>query len=418
MSAPAAAPVRKAGPSRQKRVSPGVDGKELKHTIHSLANNLHHEVVMYRRHLHTHPELSFQEFETADFISGSLKALGVQHKRIGKTGISGTIRGRKSRAKLIALRADMDALPIQEGSRKSYASRNAGVMHACGHDVHTACLLGALHILTELEDQLPHQVRFIFQPGEEKVPGGAIEMIKGGVLKDPKPKAIIAQHVHPPLRVGTVGFRAGMYMASADEIYISVRGKGGHAAMPHDAVDPVLVAAHLVVALQQVVSRHADPTTPTVLSFGRIEGGHAPNVIPDEVELAGTLRTFDEAWRKKALKQIGKIAHDLCRSMGARCKVEILKGYPALLNEEKLTSQTRSLAEDYLGAERVKDLPVRMTAEDFSRYGQVVPACLYRLGTGNPDRDITAPIHTSTFDVDEDALKVGVGLMAWLAMSL
>jgi amidohydrolase len=390
----------------------------MKETIQSLANDLHREVVMYRRHLHMHPELSFQEYETADFVSGSLKALGVSHKRVAKTGITGVIGGKKSGKKVVALRADLDALPIQEDSKKPYCSKNDGVMHACGHDVHTASLLGALHILMELRHSLQHQVRFIFQPGEEKVPGGAIEMIKGGVLREPKPTAIMAQHVHTSLRAGTVGFRSGMYMASADEIYITVIGKGGHAALPQDAVDPVVIASHLVVALQQLVSRNADPLVPTVLSFGKIEGGNAPNVIPDTVKLAGTLRTYDETWRKSAWKKIRHTATELCRSMGAKCEVEIRIGYPALKNEEQLTERARTLAQEYLGKSRVKELPMRMTAEDFSRYGQVVPGCFYRLGTGNPDSGITSPVHTSTFDIDEDALKVGVGLMAWLAVGL
>lgn len=390
----------------------------LKATIQQLSEDIHREVVVHRRHLHAHPELSFEENETAEYISEALSTLGIPHKRTGDTGITGFIEGKKSANHTVALRADIDALPIQEENNVQYKSRHDGVMHACGHDVHTASLLGALHVLKEVENELPKTVRFIFQPAEEKVPGGAQKMIEAGVLKDPQPNAILAQHVHPPLEAGTVGFRPGMYMASSDEIYITVKGKGGHAAMPHEAVDPVVIASHLVVALQQLVSRHSNPTTPCVLTFGRIAGGVAPNVIPNAVLLGGTLRTFEESWRKEAQKRIIKLANELCGSMGATCEVEIRAGYPALRNNEELTIRARESAEEFLGKENVKNLPMRMTGEDFSRYALVVPGCFYRLGTSNKKKNITSMVHTPTFDIDEDAMKVGVGLMAWLAASV
>jgi amidohydrolase len=376
------------------------------------------DLIAIRRHLHAHPELSFQEVETARYIEQLLARWGVEFQSgIAGTGIVALVKGRQPEGKIVALRADMDALPIQEAGNAPYKSTNPGVMHACGHDVHTACLLGAVRILHTLRAHWTGTVKCIFQPGEEKLPGGAGMMIAEGVLENPAPESIFGQHVHPPLRAGMVGFRSGRYMASADELYVTVKGRGGHGAMPQLAIDPILLAAQIIVALQQIVSRYSDPTIPSVLTFGKINSvGGATNVIPNEVRLEGTFRTMDETWRAEAHRRMKKIAVSVARSMGGACDFQILKGYPVLHNEEKLTDHARAWAAEYLGAEQVVDLPIRMTSEDFSYFSQAMPACFYRLGTGNPEKGIQAPVHTDTFDIDESALETGAGLLAWLAV--
>lgn len=392
---------------------------EVKDSVKSLAKKYKQQLIKIRRELHQHPELSFKEYETSKRIIRILKANKIPHKSgYAKTGIVATIKGKNPTKKTIALRADIDALPITETNKVKYKSKNKGVMHACGHDVHTTSLLGCIMILNQMKDQFSGTIKCIFQPGEELLPGGASLLIKEGVLKNPKPQTIVGQHVHPPLKVGKVGFRPGMYMASADEIYVTVTGKGGHAALPENTVDPVLIAANLIVSLQQIVSRKAPPSIPTVLSFGKINStGGATNIIPDEVKLEGTFRTFDEKWRKKAHKLMKKLAEQMAKSMGATCNFEIRNGYPHLFNNPKLTTDLKAAAQQYLGTNNVVDLPARMTSEDFAFYSHMIPASFYRLGTGNPDKGITSPVHTSTFNIDEDALEIGAGLMAWLAIS-
>ncbi len=329
----------------------------------------------------------------------------------------GLIKGKNPDEKVIALRADFDALPIEEANEVVYKSENPGVMHACGHDVHTASLLGTARILQELRDEFAGTIKLIFQPAEEKLPGGASLMIAEGVLENPAPGGIYGQHVHPPLEAGTVGFRSGMYMASADELFLTVRGKGGHGAMPHNGNDPIVITAHIITALQQVVSRNADPTIPSVLTLGKINStGGATNIIPDEVKLEGTFRTMNETWRSEAHEKMVRIAEGIAESMGGTCDFEVMKGYPFLVNDEALTARAKNAAVAFLGAENVVDLPIRMTAEDFAYYSQKMPACFYRLGTGNRARGITSPVHTPTFDIDEKALETGVGLMTWLAL--
>lgn len=390
----------------------------MKEQILLLARQYHAEVVANRRHLHAHPELSFQEVQTGKYVASKLAELGIDYKHgIAGNGVVALIKGKNPKKRIVALRGDMDALPIREANIVPYKSQNEGVMHACGHDVHTSSLLGTVRILHELRDRFEGTVKCIFQPGEEKLPGGASIMIREGVLENPKPASIFGQHVHPPLRAGMIGLKPGIYMASSDEIYVTVKGRGGHGAMPQECIDPVAIAAQLIVSLQQIVSRYADPAVPSVLTFGKINSsGGATNVIPNEVKIEGTFRTMHEKWRAEAHKRMKKMAESIAKSMGAACIFNIVRGYPVLQNHEALTTRTRKWAIEYLGNDKVVDLPLRMTAEDFAYFSQVMPACFYRLGTGNPERGITSPIHTDTFDVDESALETGVGLMAWLAI--
>ncbi len=390
---------------------------DIRNRIQELAAGYFNEVIKIRRHLHAHPELSMQEFNTAGYIAAQLQSLGISFEQgVARTGIVARIEGRNPEKHLLALRADMDALPVAEENNVDYKSKNPGIMHACGHDVHMAGLLGAAMILNNLRDHFEGSIRLVFQPSEESYPGGAIQMIKAGVLENPRPVAIFGQHVFPGLPAGKVGIRSGKYMASTDEVYITVKGRGGHAATPHLIIDPVLIASHIVVALQQIVSRRAKPSTPTVLSFGRIIGQGRTNIIPDEVRLEGTIRTFDENWRKQAHVLIGELATSMARAMGGDCKVIIDNGYPYLVNDETLAGKFKLWAGQFLGPENVHELEIAMTAEDFAYYSQILPACFYRLGTRNDEKGIVSNLHTSTFDIDEDALKTAMGLMAWVAI--
>jgi len=385
--------------------------------IQKIAAKNFNEVVSIRRHLHMNPELSFQEFETAKYVASKLKEIGIQFQdNVAGTGLVGIIRGKRDNGKVVALRADMDALPIFEENSVDYKSKNNGVMHACGHDAHTASLLGAASILNEIKDNFEGSIKLIFQPGEEKLPGGASLMIKEGALENPKPQSVIGQHVMPLIPSGKVGFRSGIYMASTDELYLRIKGKGGHGAMPHLNIDPVLITSHLIVALQQIVSRTANPTMPSVLSFGKVIANGATNVIPNEVYIEGTFRTLNEQWRSEAHQRMLDLAHQLVQSMGGSLEFEIRKGYPALINDEVLTAKSKANAINYLGAENVLDLDIWMAAEDFSFYSQVAPACFYRLGTRNESKGIISSVHTPTFDIEEESLKIGAGLMAYLAV--
>ncbi|RDC64720.1 M20 metallopeptidase family protein [Adhaeribacter pallidiroseus] len=390
---------------------------DLKDTIQKLAREFAPEIVQVRQHLHANPELSFQEYQTAAFVTDKLNSFGLEPIAMAETGVTALIQGRNPDKKVVALRGDMDALPITEQNEVPYKSKNEGVMHACGHDVHTSSLLGTARILSQLRDQFEGTIKLIFQPGEELIPGGASLMIKEGVLQNPAPAAIFGQHVFPQLPAGKVGVRSGMYMASADELYITVTGKGGHGAMPEMNIDPVLITAHLIVALQQIVSRVASPKTPTVLSFGKVIANGATNIIPNEVKVEGTFRTMDEKWRAEAHVKMKKMAEQLAEAMGGSCDFEIRRGYPYLENSPSLTKKMRLAAESYLGKENVVDLDLWMAAEDFAYYTQQIDACFYRLGTRNEERGITSSVHTPTFDVDETALETGIGLMAWLALS-
>lgn len=389
---------------------------ELISKIKELSKDYHKEIVSIREYLHAHPELSFEEFQTADFIESKLREFGISNfERKATTGITFTMEG-KSPGKTIALRADIDALPILEQNDVPYKSQNDGIMHACGHDVHTSSLLGAVKILKELKEHWSGTIKFIFQPGEESAPGGASLLIKEGILENPKPDTVLGQHVMPLIPVGKVGFRPGKYMASADEIYFTVNGKGGHGAMPELAVDPVVISSHIIIALQQIVSRIASPKMPSVLTFGKVQANGANNVIPDKVEVDGTFRTFDEKWRAEAKVKMKKMAEGIAEAMGATCDFRIVDGYPFLENEPEYTVRNKQGAIEYLGAENVEDLDLWMAAEDFAFYSQQTTGCFYRLGIRNEAKGITSNVHTSTFDIDPDALKVGMGLMSYLAI--
>ena len=391
---------------------------DLQRVIKDQAKSIKDEVIENRRHLHANPELSFEEFETSKFVAQKLKQYGIDvTEGVAQTGVVGLIKGKNASKKTIALRADMDALPITEANNVDYKSKKEGIMHACGHDVHTSSLLGTAKILSSIKDHFEGTVKLIFQPGEEKIPGGASLMIKDNVLKNPAPANILGQHVMPGIPAGKVGFRPGMYMASADEIYVTVKGKGGHGAMPDKNIDPILIASHIIVALQQIVSRNADPKTPTVLSFGKIVGLGATNVIPNEVKLEGTFRTLNEKWRKEAHQKMKKMAECIAEGMGGECEFTVLNGYPFLKNAEALTHRISDFATSYMGKENIIDLDLWMAAEDFAYYSQIIDSCFYRLGTGNDSKGIVSGVHTPTFDIDEEALETGPGLMAWLAVN-
>ncbi|OAV44419.1 M20 family metallopeptidase [Lewinella sp. 4G2] len=370
-----------------------------------------------RRHLHQNPELSFEEFETQAYIARQLDNLGIPYQKIAGTGILAEVLGGRGNGPTVALRGDIDALPITERNTATYASKRIGVMHACGHDVHTASLLGVAGIMQSVKNRLKGTVRFLFQPGEEKLPGGATHMIRDGALINPTPAALFGQHVHPPLEVGKVGFRPGIYMASTDELFLTVQGRGGHGAMPHLAVDPIVITAHLVTAIQQLISRNTDPTLPAVITFGKIESaGGATNVIPNAVNLQGTMRTLNEEWRKELHERLKVLVTGMAKSMGGSAELTINHGYPFLKNDEVLTRWAADEATDFLGADNVVELPIRMTGEDFAFYTHHLPACFYRLGVRNEARGIVSNVHTDTFDVDERCLETGAGLMAWLAI--
>jgi amidohydrolase len=385
--------------------------------IKQKASALQPELIAMRRHLHMHPELSMQELETSAFIRKKLSEYNIPFTSgIAVHGIVGLIKGKNPESQTIALRADMDALPIIEKNQVEYCSQNPGVMHACGHDVHMTSLLGAAIILNEIKDHFEGTIKLIFQPSEERFPGGASMMIKEGVLENPAPQKMFGQHVLPTLEAGKVGMKPGKYMASTDEVYLTVKGKGGHGATPELNVDPVLIAAHILIALQQIVSRNTPPQLPAVLSFGRFIAEGRTNIIPNEVKLDGTLRTFDEKWRAEAHQKITKMAASIAEGMGGECEVFIDKGYPFLVNDEAVTAEARQSAVEYLGEENVVDLDLRMTAEDFAYFSQRIPSCFYRLGIRNESRGIIHNLHTDQFDVDETSLETGAGLMAWMAV--
>ncbi len=390
----------------------------MKKRIKDLAVTYYQEILEIRKHLHRYPELAFEEVKTAEYISEKLHEWDIPHATgYAQTGISGIIKSTGKDGPVIALRADMDGLPISEENTHDFVSQHKGIMHACGHDVHMASLLGTLRILNEIKHEFRGQVKFVFQPSEEKYPGGALEVIKEGFLENPVPDSMLGQHVLPALEAGKIGLRPGMYMASTDEIFITINGKGGHAATPELNIDPVAIGAQVITALQQISSSYAPSEIPTVLSFGKVEAPGRTNIIPDTFRMEGTFRTFSESWRKKAHQKIEEIATGIATSMGASCEVDIDKGYPFLVNDEEVTHKLKVLAIEYLGKENVADLNMRMTAEDFAYYSQKVPSCFYRLGIRNEEKGIVANLHTSTFDIDEKSLMTGMGVMAWIAFN-
>jgi amidohydrolase len=386
----------------------------LKEKIQQLAKQYAPDLISIRHHLHAHPELSYQEFQTSRFVQERLSELDIPFEVMAGTGVVGLLRGKNPGKRVVALRADMDALPIKEENDIPYKSTNEGVMHACGHDVHTTVLLGASRILNQLKDEWEGTVKLIFQPGEEKNPGGASLMIKEGVLKNPEPQAIFGLHVHPGLETGKLSFRGGMVMASADELYITIKGKGGHAAAPHLTVDTILVASHLIVALQQIISRNRNPLSPSVLSITSVQGGYTTNVIPSEVRLMGTFRAMDEEWRFRAHELIRKQATELVHSMGAEIDLHIDVGYPMVYNNEALDKVARAEAREFIGRDKVLETEIRLGAEDFGYYTRQIPGCFYRLGVMNEEKGITSGVHTPTFNIDESAIEIGAGMMAWL----
>jgi amidohydrolase len=390
----------------------------LAEKIKELAAQIHHKVVEDRRYLHAHPELSFLEFNTSAFVKQTLSEIGIPWQTMGETGIVGIITGEIASDEVTALRADMDALPIAEANDITYRSEHTGVMHACGHDAHTASLLGTARILFALKSHFKGSVKLIFQPAEEKIPGGALSMIADGALANPVPQAVIGQHVSPAIDSGFVGIKKGSFMASMDEIYMTVTGRGGHGAQPQWNIDPVLITCHIIIALQQIVSRVANPAVPTVLSFGKLVADGAVNIIPDKVYVEGTFRTLDEQWRSEAHTRMQEIANGIAKSMGGSCEMIINKGYPCLVNADTLYENVRSFSAEYLGESKVLNVDTWMAAEDFAYYAQAASGCFYLLGIRNEKKGIVSSLHTPGFNIDEDALLTSTGLMAYIATRL
>ena len=387
----------------------------LKEKIRHLSEEYHQDVVSIRRYLHAHPELSFHEYETSKFIQKKLDDYGISFQSgIANTGVVALIEGENPKSKCIALRADIDALPIQELNNVGYCSVNNGVMHACGHDVHTASLLGVGRVLNKLKEEWEGSIKLIFQPAEESFPGGASQMISEGVLENPKVDKIIGQHVSPELQSGLIGMCSGMFMASADEIYITVIGRGGHAALPDRILNPVLMSSKIICALYEHFDAMQD--VPSVFSIGAVDGGSAGNIVPDLVKLKGTFRAMNEEYREKAHQKIREICQNVADEMGGSCDVDIKIGYPFLKNDEKLTAACFKNAQAFLSANKVIDISKRMTAEDFAYYTHHVPACFYRLGVGFAGQEDRL-LHNAYFDVDENALQLSVGMMSWLAVN-
>ncbi len=387
----------------------------LSESIRKRSVELSDDIVSIRRKIHANPELSFQEYKTAAFIGEILDQWGIAHESVAGTGVTGVIKG-TAEGKYLILRADIDALPVTERNNCEYRSVQSGIMHACGHDVHTACLLGAIKLISERACELRGTIRFLFQPGEEVLPGGAVRVLESGLLDHPEPDYVLAQHVYPELPSGYFGFRAGPYMASTDEVFIDVRGTGGHAALQKGLVDPVLIASHVIVGLREAISRKIPADVPVVLAFGRFDGPGTTNVIPPQVKLEGTFRILDENWRSVAHEEIRKTVNSIASSMGAEAICRIVDGNPSLANDIRLTNKLIGYAREFAGGEHVTDLPLRMTGEDFARYAQRFPSVFYRLGTGSQKH--THPVHHPEFDVDESSITHGMGMMAWLSLQL
>lgn len=392
-----------------------MEQSELINIIKSKVEQYHVETVNQYRHLHQHPELSFEEKNTSAYVQQMLDAWNIEYRsHIGGYGILACVKGQNPTSRTIALRADMDALPITEQNPISFKSQNEGVMHACGHDTHTASLLSASRIMNEMKDSFEGTILFIFQPGEEKHPGGASLMLKDGIFDMYKPDLIIGQHAYVDYQVGTVGFEGGVIMASADEVHITIKGKGGHGAIPHEANDTVLAASQLIVSMQQIVSRRSNPFKPCVLTFGKFIADGATNIIPNDVVLAGSLRCMDEEERNKLKPIIKEIAINTAAAYGCQCEIDVYDGYPCTYNDEKITAMAKSFAVDYLGEDKVLGLPKRMTSEDFGFFSQEYPCTFYRYGIKGTQH--CTGLHTPTFLIDDEALKTSVGTIAYLAL--
>jgi amidohydrolase len=391
---------------------------DLKTQIQTLSEKIYPKIKSYREHLHQHPELSYEEFATMAFVAEKLKELGIPfQKGIAETGIVALIRGdhHTQDEHCLGLRADMDALPIQEENDVTYRSKTDGIMHACGHDVHTSILLGVAEILQTFRNNLTQPVKLIFQPGEEKNPGGASLMIQEGVLENPSVDRMVALHVFPEMETGKVGFKEGIYMASCDEIYITINGKGGHGALPHNCIDPIMIGANLLVQLQQIVSRKCDPKTPCVLSFGHFEALGATNVIPSKASLKGTFRTMDEKWRAEALELIQYQTKIIVEAHGGKVDIEISHGYPYLENDPEFTRVVKNKAIEIVGSANVEELPIRLTAEDFSFYSHKVPVCFFRLGVADSTKPVNYGVHHPQFDIDPNSLLTGMQVLSSIA---
>ncbi|OFX79426.1 MAG: N-acyl-L-amino acid amidohydrolase [Bacteroidetes bacterium GWE2_29_8] len=387
--------------------------------IKDLTQLYNNEIIDIRRHIHKYPELSFKEYQTSKYIKDKLNLFGITDvKNVTETGVVAIVKGNKkdnTNQRKIALRADMDALPITEFNKTEYISQNNGVMHACGHDVHTAVLLGTAKIINELKNEFSGEVMFIFQPAEETFPGGAISMIKEGLFNEFNPDYIFGLHVQPLMEVGNIGMKIGDYMASTDEIYLTINGKGGHAATPDLLIDPVIISANILIGLQQIASRNCPANIPMVLSFGRVICEGRTNIIPDSVQLHGTLRTMNEQWRKSVHQKIENIATNIAKSFGATCDIEIAHGYPVLTNNQEATTLLKNAAVEIIGYENILNLDYRMTAEDFAYFSQKYKSCFFRLGISNGTKH-NSNLHTTTFDIDEASISTGIKVMTWNAI--
>ena len=384
---------------------------ELKEVITTKVSAIYEKIKGYREHLHQNPELSYQEFNTMEYVAAKLKEIGIPYEKgVAGTGIVGIIRSSKhsENQACIGLRADLDALPIQEQNTAAYKSKVDGVMHACGHDVHTSILLGAAEILFELREDLEHPVKLIFQPGEEKNPGGASLLIEAGVLENPKVKEMYALHVFPELEVGKLGMRSGLYMASSDELHLEIIGVGGHGAMPEKCINPILIGSEFIIEAQNIIHKSCPKEVPCVISFGHFEALGATNVIPERAEIKGTFRTMNEEWREKAAILLMDLANNLENKYKGNVNLIISKGYPFLKNNEDLTEKLKTKFKSFFGPENIEGLALRMTSEDFSFYSQTIPVCFFRLGVGNKEKGIIYSVHHPKFDVDSACLKTGM----------
>ena len=392
---------------------------ELKEVITTKVSAIYEKIKGYREHLHQNPELSYKEFNTMEYVAAKLKEIGIPYEKgVAGTGIIGIIRSSKhsENQACIGLRADLDALPIQEQNTASYKSKVDGVMHACGHDVHTSILLGAAEILFELREDLEHPIKLIFQPGEEKNPGGASLLIEAGVLENPKVKEMYALHVFPELEVGKLGMRSGLYMASSDELHLEIIGVGGHGAMPEKCINPILIGSEFIIEAQNIIHKSCPKEVPCVISFGHFDALGATNVIPERAEIKGTFRTMNEEWRGKAAILLMDLANNLENKYKGNVNLEISKGYPFLKNDEELTEKLKAKFESFFGPENIEGLALRMTSEDFSFYSQTIPVCFFRLGVGNKEKGIIYSVHHPKFDVDSACLKTGMLAMIQAAL--